>query len=113
MTFDNEYFFAALSHPARLRIVVLLSTIDEICVCELTEILSISQPVLSKQLAQLKKSGLVTCRRQGKWMFYRINDDLSQWAKAVIEETKKGLTVSSPFNEDLQHYQNMKQQDCC
>ncbi len=113
MNYTNEDIFAALSHSIRLRTVVLLSSIDEVCVCELTDIFAINQPVLSKQLAQLKKSGLVTSRRQGIWMFYQINNDLPKWAKAVIEETKKGLLASSPFNEDLQHYQNMKKQNCC
>jgi len=113
MKFENDAFFAALSHPIRLRIVMLLSSIDEICVCELTEVLAISQPVLSKQLAQLKTTGLLVSRRQGVWMYYRINNQQPLWAQSVIDETHKGINVSSPFNEDVQHYQNLQQQGCC
>jgi ArsR family transcriptional regulator len=92
--------------------VLLLSQINELCVCELTDILDISQPVLSKQLAQLKKSHIVTSRRQGVWMFYQINTELPDWARRVVEETTKGIASSSPFDNDLQHYQSIKQQ-CC
>jgi ArsR family transcriptional regulator len=92
--------------------VLLLSQINELCVCELTDILDISQPVLSKQLAQLKKSHIVTSRRQGVWMFYQINTELPDWARRVIEDTTIGIASSLPFHNDLQQYQSIKQQ-CC
>lgn len=113
MQLDYELFFASLSHPLRLRVVTLLTQVNELCVCELTDVLDISQPVLSKQLAQLKKSHLVTSRRQGVWMFYQINSELPDWAQTVIKETTKGIVTSSPFDNDLQQYQSLKQQQCC
>jgi ArsR family transcriptional regulator len=61
--------FHALSEDTRLRIVDLLGE-GEHCVCELTEALEISQPLLSFHLKVLKEAGLVRDRKQGRWAYY-------------------------------------------
>jgi ArsR family transcriptional regulator len=108
-----EQFFAALSHPLRLRVALLLCQVKEICVCELTDIFSVSQPVLSKQLAQLKKAEIVSSTRKGTWIYYRINVQQPEWQIALLEQTTKGLSLSSPFNTDMKHYQSKTQTACC
>ena len=45
------------------------------------------QPKVSRNLAMLRKNGLLVDRRQGQWVFYRINPALPAWAKTVISET--------------------------
>jgi ArsR family transcriptional regulator len=45
------------------------------------------QPKVSRHLALLRKNGLLVDRRQGQWMYYRINPDLPSWAKSVLAET--------------------------
>lgn len=113
MNANIEAFFAALSHPLRLRIVMLLNRVDELCVCELTQVMDTSQPVLSKQLAQLKNAGILTTRRQGVWMFYHINKTLPEWQKAVLAETFNGNDLMSPYKDDYQTLQLLEQQSCC
>lgn len=61
--------FKALSDPTRLRLLSLLSE-GEVCVCFLSEVLKLVQPKVSRHLAYLKRAGLVTARREGKWMHY-------------------------------------------
>jgi ArsR family transcriptional regulator len=63
--------FKALSDPTRLRIIFLLEGKD-LCVCELTFILKMSQSRVSHQLRILRDAGLVEDRRDGKWMIYGI-----------------------------------------
>jgi len=64
--------FKALSDPLRLRLVFLLTQRDELCVCHLTDILGLPQSTVSRHLSHLRTLGLVTTRRQGKWVHYRL-----------------------------------------
>lgn len=59
-----------LSDPTRLKLFKLILH-EELCVCELQEILQISQPAVSQHMAKLKASGLVKERRAGAWTLYR------------------------------------------
>jgi len=63
--------FKALSDPTRLRIVLLLAERD-LCVCEMTYILNMSQSRVSHQLRLLRDADLVEDRRQGRWIVYRM-----------------------------------------
>jgi ArsR family transcriptional regulator, arsenate/arsenite/antimonite-responsive transcriptional repressor len=58
-----------LGNPNRLRLLNLLSD-GEVCVCHLATCLQMVQPRVSRHLAYLKRAGLVTARRHGKWMYY-------------------------------------------
>lgn len=65
--------FRALAHPVRLRILDLLAR-QEACVCHLTAVLGQRQPYVSQQLAMLRDAGLVTDRREGTLIYYRLAD---------------------------------------
>lgn len=71
LEFNAERFFQALGDKTRLRLLNLMGE-QEICVCYLVEILGQSQPKVSRHLAYLRRAGIVTARREGKWMHYRI-----------------------------------------
>lgn len=62
----------ALADPARLRIVSLLAAADEgeVCVCDLTEPLGLSQPTVSHHLKVLHEAGLVTRQKRSTWVYY-------------------------------------------
>ena len=64
--------FKALSDPTRLRILDRLRG-GERCVCELTGVLDAGQSLLSFHLKALKEAGLVTDRREGRWMHYAVD----------------------------------------
>ena len=63
--------FHALSDGTRLQILELLRD-GEHCVCELTEALDLGQSLLSFHVRTLKEAGLVTDRREGRWMYYAL-----------------------------------------
>ena len=92
--------FAALAHDTRLRCMMLLVRHDELCVCELTHAIGAAQPHVSRHLAQLRELGLVSDRRQGLWIHYRIHPELPEWARAVLEETAAGVARRDPFAAD-------------
>jgi DNA-binding transcriptional ArsR family regulator len=74
-TEDLGALLRALSDDTRLRIFALL-TKAELCVCEIEDILNLSQSLVSNHLAVLRRAGLVESRRDsedGRWIFYRAN----------------------------------------
>ncbi len=64
--------FKALSDPARLKIIKLLTFKKEMCVCELMVALNMAQPTVSHHLKILEIAGLVKSNKRGKWIFYSI-----------------------------------------
>jgi ArsR family transcriptional regulator len=61
-----------LADPARLRLLSLLATCDEACVCNLTEPVGLSQPTVSHHLKVLTEAGLLERQQRGRWVFYRL-----------------------------------------
>lgn len=79
-------WFHALSDETRLEIVEVLSH-GERCVCQLQDVLTAAQSRLSFHLKVLKDAGLVSDRREGRWMYYALNrealDKIGAFAHAV------------------------------
>src|SRR3954470_8542017 len=76
--------FHALSDPTRLSILQRLR-FGERCVCDLTDALEAAQPRLSFHLKVLKTAGLVTDRREGRWMYYTLNPDALEEVGDLVE----------------------------
>jgi len=113
---EPDQFFKALSDLTRLRILVLLSCEGELCVCELTYALDEIQPKISRHLALLRESGVVLDRRQGQWIYYRLDPDLLVWAQDALKAMSDGVITQTPFNEDLQSLRDMPnrpESTCC
>lgn len=79
----NAKIFKALSDPKRLRIVEMLSC-GELCACEILEKFHITQPTLSHDMKLLCDAGLLKARRDGKWMYYSLNEENVQIFKQFI-----------------------------
>ncbi len=67
--------FKALSDETRLRIMALLVSGRELCVCDIMAALNLPQSTVSRHLSYLRNTGLVDDRRQGIWMYYRITKE--------------------------------------
>jgi ArsR family transcriptional regulator len=113
---ETDHFFKALCDLTRLRMLVLLSREGELCVCELTHALNEIQPKISRHLALLREIGVVLDRRQGQWIYYRLNPGLPDWARTVLSATAEGIIAQSPFEEDRQSLRDMPNRPesaCC
>jgi ArsR family transcriptional regulator, arsenate/arsenite/antimonite-responsive transcriptional repressor len=89
--------FHALSDEARLEIVqVLLS--GEHCVCDLMTHVGAAQSRLSYHLKVLKDAGVVSDRREGRWMYYTLQRDAIVMAESVLAmlRPRKGQSVCKP-----------------
>lgn len=116
MNIQADQFFKILADLTRLRVLTLLSREGELCVCELTHALGEIQPKISRHLALLREAGVVLDRRQGQWIYYRVNSDLPAWAHDVLMTTSEGVITQPPFNEDLQALTampNRPESACC
>jgi len=89
---DPTFFFKALADDTRLRCLLLITQAEELCVCELMAALNESQPKISRHLAQLRKSGLLSDRRQGQWVFYKLHTELPKWAQHILQTTLANQT---------------------
>ncbi len=76
---------AALGDPNRLMLVMLIRR-KEMCVCEVTQAVSLTQPMASYQLGLLERTGIVRRRKIGKWAFFSIDD--IQFVDAVLKKVK-------------------------
>ena len=79
--------FKCLADATRARLTLLILREGELCVCELIHALDDSQPKVSRHLAQLRSCGLLLDRRQGQWVYYRLNPALPQWVMSVLDTT--------------------------
>ncbi|MBK5401196.1 metalloregulator ArsR/SmtB family transcription factor [Pseudomonas sp. TH39(2020)] len=79
--------FKCLSDETRTRATLLITREGELCVCELVCALNDSQPKISRHLAQLRACGLLLDRRQGQWVYYRLNPELPKWVRSLLETT--------------------------
>ncbi|KAF1024398.1 MAG: Arsenic resistance transcriptional regulator ArsR1 [Pseudomonas sp.] len=85
--FSPPTVFKCLADATRARLVLLILREGELCVCELIHALDDSQPKISRHLAQLRSCGLLLDRRQGQWIYYRLNPALPQWVTTVLDTT--------------------------
>jgi len=70
---EEARLFKSLADETRLKILWLLMGQEELCVCDIMGVLGITQSKASRHLRYLFNAGLVTDRREGLWMYYRIS----------------------------------------
>lgn len=92
-------YLKALSHPTRIRIVNYLRE-GERCVCEIVPHLGEEQSNVSRHLAALRRAGILSARKQGVSVYYRVQDDdvfrvLNLVLSSVKRTTKKKAHILS------------------
>jgi ArsR family transcriptional regulator len=107
---DGKYkecaqFFKALSDPNRLMIVDMLSC-GELCACVILEKFRITQPTLSHHMKTLCECKLVNGRKEGKWTYYSLNDEVMRNFRAFLEEV-------TTRKVDCLCHEIILEEDCC
>jgi ArsR family transcriptional regulator, arsenate/arsenite/antimonite-responsive transcriptional repressor len=101
-SFDDELlFFRALADRTRLRLINLLAD-DEVCVCFFVAVLGVNQPKISRHLAYLRRAGVVSARRDGKWMHYRLVEPTDPHAARIFGELRAWLREDAEMQRDRQ-----------
>ena len=96
---NKELFYKALADKTRLRLLNLMGS-DEVCVCFFVEILKTNQPKISRHLAYLRRAGIVSTRRDGPWMHYRIAKPVDEDAAKVLNDTLTWLANDRDMQRD-------------
>ncbi len=89
-----------LSDTTRLRIIMLLSK-KELCVCQIMGVLGISQSLVSRNLNLMDAAGFLGERREGKLVFYSLNENMPAVASKIIASLKETLRRDKVLGEDL------------
>jgi ArsR family transcriptional regulator, lead/cadmium/zinc/bismuth-responsive transcriptional repressor len=77
--------FSLVGNEIRLSIVYLLMNYEKLCVCDISNILSINQSSISQHLRKLKDGKLIDNARDGSTIFYFINEDNKLTIKKIME----------------------------
>jgi len=97
-----ERIFKALGQGTRLKIVYLLNE-QELCVCELEQILEISQSAISQHMRTLKEADLVQEERRGQWVFYSLNRQVFQERlQSALSLLESGLAGAEVITDEFQ-----------
>ncbi len=97
--------FAALADATRLRLLNLMAGDGlmagrEVCVCHFVEILGQSQPKISRHLAYLRQAGIVSARREGKWMHYSICTPADSPAASILSASLAAMDNDRQMRAD-------------
>jgi ArsR family transcriptional regulator len=87
---ELEKLFLALSDKTRMRLLALMAD-GEVSVGYLADSLNQSQPKISRHLAYLRNMGLVSTRRDGKWIYYEIAAEMADGTAHVLRETLRAV----------------------
>lgn len=108
MKSDLVTLFNALGDRTRLRILNLVAG-GEVCVCYFVELLGEPQPKISRHLAYLRRAGLVSARRDGKWMHYRMTAPADAVQARVLECAIEALAGDRQMQRDRERLERA----CC
>jgi ArsR family transcriptional regulator len=93
-----EKIFKALGDKSRLRIINMLS-VKSLCVCEMTEVVELSQSTVSGHLRVLKDAGLVEDKKDGLWVEYRLNKN-DDFIAGILDLTLNRLNSDKIMEEE-------------
>ena len=87
----------AIGHPVRLRLLAMLRT-GPLCVCQMTVVVKLAGSTVSEHLSELRKSGVITDEKTGRWVEYRLAENAV--AKQVLEATWAELEADADVRAD-------------
>ena len=88
---------------------MLLRQEGKLCVCELTYALELSQPKISRHLAQLRHCGVLTDKREGQWVFYQLNHEVPRWAREILNTVIAATKMEERYRQDYERLQTMNE----
>ncbi|MEV4122436.1 metalloregulator ArsR/SmtB family transcription factor [Micromonospora sp. NPDC049645] len=86
--------FKALGDPVRLRLMSMIASVPEMCVCDLTPAFDLSGPTISHHLKVLREAGLVDSERRGTWVWYQARPDALRQLGALLDLPGPSAPVS-------------------
>jgi ArsR family transcriptional regulator, arsenate/arsenite/antimonite-responsive transcriptional repressor len=104
--------FKILSDKNRLRILKLLEH-RKLCVCELSAVLGITQPSVSRHLKKLKSAGLINDEQQGFWTNYFLNKTDDKYGRALMSQVRLWLNDDPLVSSDRKKASKVNRSELC
>ncbi len=98
----------ACGDETRIRLLNLLHFEKELCVYDMVEVTGASQPKISRHLAHLRRAGLVSYRKDGLWVYYRIIDQPDGATELVLDALERSFRLLPDLGHDLMELQRIK-----
>lgn len=110
---ENMQMFKALGDETRLRILGLLAY-GELCVCDIMAVLQLPQSTASRHLAYLKNSQWVQGTRRGKWMYYQLDEKISNDSirRKILAYLPDLPEIQADQRNLVEHLQRKGRQSC-
>jgi len=83
--------YSLLAGETRLKIIALLTDSGELCVCDLASVLEMTPAAVSQHLSRLRSGRLVTSRRDGMTIYYRLTENIAGLPAALVTATAPGI----------------------
>ena len=101
----------ALSDESRLRALMMLIG-QELCLCQLIEMLKLAPSTVSKHMSVLYQAGLINARKEGRWMYYSMaKKDASPQAASALRWAKKALAQDRQILADAKKLKTVLKKD--
>lgn len=86
----------SLAEKNRLRIVLFLIETEELCACQIIELLGLTGATVSKHLSLLQNAGITTSRKEGRWVYYKLSNDphlspILDWVSSQVKSDESQL----------------------
>ena len=102
----------ALADENRIRILLALSGRKELCVCQLIDLLQLSPSTVSKHLFILRNARLILGRKQGRWMYYRLNtEEASQTVTTALDWVIQSIAKNPQIRRDTARLEEILLED--
>lgn len=108
-----EKIIKALADKNRLRMVYLLNEKQDLCVCEITDIIGLSQPTISSHLRLLENADLIESDKDGLWVNYNINSRSGLFSRKLVEMICKDLRKDKQIISDLKKLKAIDRDKIC
>ncbi len=105
----------ALSDETRVRALMML-TGDELCVCQIIEMLGLAPSTVSKHMSILRQAGLVETRKEGRWIYYRLANSKALKSHEILNWLERHLKNDKRVLDDvkqLRQIQKMSKDELC
>jgi ArsR family transcriptional regulator, arsenate/arsenite/antimonite-responsive transcriptional repressor len=105
--------FKAVADPNRIRILKMLQK-KKMCVCELSAVLGITQPSVSRHLSMLRDAGLVRDERDSQWINYELCEEkVNQYASAIMGHIRTWINEDPRISRDAAMLKTLNREKLC
>ena len=91
----------ALADESRIRMLALLKERNGLCVCEITEIIGLSQPTISSHLKKLQDAEIITYSKDGLWVNYSLDENMEKEVKQLLDSMVQILGEDERIKSDI------------